>query len=326
MMMLHSPLTAPHLGALMLALTAGLAQASERQVSLSLKGPAELRAVLSVPDGIVRPPVALILAGSGPTDRDGNSPAGVQTDMYRKLSAALNAAGIATLRPDKRGIGQSVVADLREETLTFGDYVNDASAWINWLRADDTALGPVAVIGHSEGALVGLSAILKTPVSAYVSLAGAGENIADTLRRQLRASPGMTAALLSEADQTITALQRGQRVERVDPALLALFRPSVQPYLMSWMKLDPAALMSQLKGPALIVQGGRDLQVGVADAQRLAAAQPAAQLSVIGSMNHVLVEAPADPAGNLATYTRPELPLSPELIQTLTDFLHRALR
>ncbi len=190
-----------------------------------------MHAVLSVPDGAVRPPVALILAGSGPTDRNGNSSAGVQTDLYLKLSAALNAVGIATLRPDKRGVGQSAAADLREQHLTFSDYVHDASAWTEWLRADDAGLGQVAVIGHSGGALVGLAAALKTPISAYVSLAGAGENIADTLRRQLRASPGLTAAL-----------QRGQRVERVDPALQALFRPSVQPYLIAWMQLDPAAL------------------------------------------------------------------------------------
>ncbi len=311
-------------GILTLALTSGLAQASEREVSLSVPG-AELHATLSLPDGIARPPVALILAGSGPTDRDGNSVAGVQTDMYKKLSAALNAAGIATLRPDKRGVGQSAVAGLQEETLTFGDYVNDAAAWTGWLKADDT-LGHVAVIGHSEGALVGLAAALKTPVSAYVSLAGVGENIADTLKRQLQGNANLPPDLFEEASQTIDKLRAGQRVESVSAPLMALLRPSAQPYLISWMQLDPPALLAQLDIPALIVQGGRDLQVSVQDARSLAAAQPSAQLTLIETMNHVLVDVPEDPASNIASYSQPTLPLDPELIQALTSFLQRALK
>ncbi|AWN23893.1 alpha/beta hydrolase [Deinococcus irradiatisoli] len=320
-----SSLLAPiQFGALTLALTSGLAQASEREVSLNVPG-AELHATLSLPDGAARPPVALILAGSGPTDRNGNSVAGVQTDVYTKLSAALNAAGVATLRADKRGVGQSVPADRREEALTFGDYVNDASAWINWLKADDT-LGSVAVIGHSEGALTGLAAALKAPVSAYVSIAGAGENIADTLKRQLQGNANLPPDLFREASQAIDTLRSGQRVESVSAPLMALLRPSVQPYLISWMQLDPAALLAQLQVPALIVQGGRDLQVSVQDARRLAAAQPAAQLALIETMNHVLVDAPEDAAGNIATYSQPALPLNPALVQTLTSFLQRALK
>jgi uncharacterized protein len=331
-----------------LSLAGTSAQLQTQDVMLRVPG-AELHATLSLPIGVDRPPVVLILAGSGPTDRDGNSPAGVKTDVYRKLSAALGAADIATLRPDKRGVGMSTMADKREDALSFGDYVNDAAAWVKWLgmrqsgtgqsdagqsdagqsgagQSSTGQLGKIGIIGHSEGALVGLSAALKTPVSAYVSLASAGENIADTLTRQLHSNPNNPPALVAEADKIIGSLRTGQRVAQPSPALQSLFRPSVQPYLISWMRLSPAALIATLKVPTLIVQGDRDLQVGVQDAQLLAEAQPQAKLSVVAGMNHVLVDAPTDPAGNLATYTQPALPLSPKLLPPLLDFLSQNLK
>lgn len=301
-----------------------IAQAGEHEVTLQVDG-TELHATLRVPDGGTRPPVALILAGSGPTDRDGNSAAGLHTDMYKKLSVALNAAGIASLRPDKRGVGLSKTTQA-EASLTFTTLTDDATAWIRWLNDPHNGLGKVAVIGHSEGALVGLVAALNTPVTAYVSLAGAGENIADTLTRQVHSNPNNPPALVQEADQAIAALRMGHLVPQVSPALQALFRPSVQPYLISWMQLDPPALLAGFHHPALIVQGDRDVQVTVEDARKLSAAQPNAQLSVIPGMNHLLVDASADPAGNLATYTQPQVPLNAQFIQTLTTFLGSAFR
>ncbi|MFB9994874.1 alpha/beta hydrolase [Deinococcus oregonensis] len=313
-----------------LTFLAGSASAAsvDRAVSIQVPG-ATLQATLSVPQSVFRPPVVLILAGSGPTDRDGNSPAGINTDAYKKLAAALNTAGFAVLRPDKRGIGASLPTDRREEALTFTDYVNDASAWIRWLSTQPS-LGSIGVVGHSEGALVGLAAVLKTPVQAYVSLAGTGENIADTLTRQLHANPANPPALLTEADAAIQTLRSGKPVAKVSAALMTLFRPSVQPYLMSWMKLEPAAMMAQLavadpRVPTLILQGDRDLQVTSDDARKLSAAQPSAQLALIPGMNHVLVDAPADVAGNIATYNAPQQPLSAALLSTLTSFLKRTL-
>lgn len=310
--------------ALTLALLSGVAQATEREVTLQVDG-TELHATLSVPDGTKRSPVALILAGSGPTDRDGNSVAGLHTDMYKKLSVALNAAGIATLRPDKRGVGLSKTTQ-SEASMTFSTLTDDAAAWIRWLNDPHNGLGKVAIIGHSEGALVGLVAVQKTLVTAYVSLAGVGENIADTLTRQLHSNPNTPPALMQEADQAIASLRVGQLVPQVSPPLMVLFRPSVQPYLISWMQLDPPALLAKFHHPALIVQGDRDVQVRVEDARKLSAAQPKAQLSVIPGINHLLVDTPADPAGNLATYNQPQLPLNTQFIQTLTTFLKSAFR
>ncbi|TSA79946.1 alpha/beta hydrolase [Deinococcus detaillensis] len=302
----------------------GTVQARSEEVSLSVPG-AELHATLTIPDSVGCPPVLLILAGSGPTDRDGNSPLGVHSNVYRKLALALEGAGYAVLRPDKRLIGESTVSDPREDVLTFGTYIQDAEAWLRWL-GEQTDLAQVGVIGHSEGALIGLGAALYTPVSAYVSLAGAGESVTNLIIRQLHTNTAMPSPLLQEAERIMVSLQAGQTVAAVSSELMGLFRPSVQPYMISWMRLDPPAMLSRLNVPALIVQGDRDVQVSVQDAQNLAAAQPKAQLSVIVGMNHILVDAPAALPENLATYAQPELPLNTELVQTLTHFLDRVMK
>lgn len=307
-----------------LALTAGSALAASREVTLTVPG-ARLGATLSTPDGLPNPPVALILAGSGPTDRDGNAPPALKSNAYLKLAEALNTLGVATLRPDKRGVGASTAADPREEAVTFDTFVQDARAWMGWLRAQKT-FGKLVLIGHSEGSLVGLVALQDAPADAFVSLAGLGSPYADTLRRQLRANPNNPQALLDESDRILTELSAGRRVSAVSPLLAPLFRPSVQPFLISAFKYDPAALIGKLKVPTLIVQGDRDLQVTVQDAQMLAKAQPGAILLVVPGMNHLLVDAPADVPGNLATYTQPGLPLSPAFLDGLGSFLNGALK
>lgn len=302
---------------------------TSRDVALSVPG-AELHATLQTPDGVERPPIALILAGSGPTDRDGNNPLGVTVGSYRKLADALEAAGIATLRPDKRLIGASHASDPSEAALRFDDYVNDARAWLAWTATQHTqgtsTFGQLFLIGHSEGSLIGLAALQAppVPVAAFVSVAGPGENLAAIVRRQLHANPANPAALVAEGDRILDALLRGQTVAQVSAPLAGLFRPSVQPYWISELKFDPVTLIRQVTLPTLIIQGDRDLQVGVADAQKLAAAQPAAKLVIVPGMNHVLVDAPPDSAGNQATYAQPDRPLSADLITTLITFLKSA--
>lgn len=310
-----------------LALSLGSALAAQREVTLNVPG-ATLSGTLQTPD-TARPgakvPVALILPGSGPTNRDGDSAAG-PGGTYRKLAASLAARGIATLRADKRGIGKSVPADPREEALSFTDYVNDARAWVNWLAAQP-GLGPVALIGHSEGGLIALAALQEpAPVQALVLLAAPGESLGATIRRQIGQNPANPPALVEESNRILAALERGESVAEVSPVLAPLFRPSVQPYLKSSLGLDPARLIAAVKVPTLIVQGARDLQVRVQDAELLRAAQPAAQLQLVPGMNHVLVDVPLDMQANAASYADPNKVLAPALTLGVGEFLRAQLR
>ena len=297
------------------------AASTSREVTLA-DGTVTLHGTLLLPDGEARVPGVVIVAGSGPTDRDGNSrvgATGLHNDSLKLLATSLAARGIASLRFDKRAIGASHVTGLDEATLRFGTYVADAKAWTALLAAEPR-IDRVVLLGHSEGALVATLAAQGTAVAGVVTVAGAGEPAAVLLRRQFH-SGAMPAPLIAEADATLDSLAAGKPVAVPPPALLALFRPSVQPYLMSWLPLDPAKELAKVKVPVLIVQGTTDIQVAESDARLLAAARPDARLVLVDGMNHVLKVAPADRAANIATYNDPSLPLAPGLVDAIADFV-----
>ncbi len=261
----------------------------------------------------------LIVAGSGPTDRDGNSPLGVRAASLALIAAALAEAGIPSLRFDKRGIGASAAGAPPEEDMRFGIYVDDAAAWAQVLRRK-TGAARIVILGHSEGALIGTMAAAQVDAAGLIAIAGAGEPADAIILRQM-AEAGTPPALLDRCRAILALLRSGGRTDEVPAELAALFRPSVQPYLASWIAIDPAAETARLGCPVLVVQGDRDIQVSIADAERLAAAAADARLVIVQGMNHVLKRAPADRAGNAATYGADDLPLAPGLMEAIVGFV-----
>ncbi|WP_164962848.1 alpha/beta hydrolase [Rubrivivax sp. JA1026] len=277
-----------------------------------------LHGTLLRPGDAPQPLVALIVSGSGPTDRDGNNPMAGHNDALKLVAQALADAGIASLRYDKRGIAASAAAGADESKLRFDDYVDDAAAWAAQL-ARDGRFAAVAIVGHSEGATIAALAAAKAPAAGVVAIAGPGEPAAATLRRQLAGKLPPDLAERNEA--LLAALEAGRLVDEVPPALAALYRPSVQPYLVSWFRQRPADAVAALRVPCLIVQGDTDLQVSLADAQALQSAQPACRLARVAGMNHVLKAVPADRARQIASYADPTLPLAPGLAEAVVPFL-----
>ena len=263
---------------------------------------------------------ALILPGSGPTDRDGNSPLGISASTYRLLAEGLAGEGIATVRIDKRGIGASAFAAGREEDLRFTHLVDDARAWaVETARL--TGQPCVWLIGHSEGALVALAAVEDggDAVCGLILLSGAGRTARVVLEEQL--GPQLPEPLRTQAFHALAELEAGRLVPDAPAALAALFRPSVQPYMISWMALDPAELAAGYDGPIMIGQGSTDIQTTVVDAEAMAAAQPDARLVIWDGVNHLLKIAPADRAANIATYGNPDLPLAPGVVEDVAGFI-----
>ena len=281
--------------------------------------PAPLHATLLTPEGPTRA-VAVILPGSGPTDRDGNSPGGLIASSYRLLAEGLAERGVATVRIDKRGVGQSGPAMIAEQALTFQTYIDDARAWAAE-AARVTGQPCVWLIGHSEGSQIALATAQdgNPSVCGLVLLAGAGRPAGVILRDQFRA--GLPEALRAPAFAALDELEAGRTVTNAPPELAALFRPSVQPYLISWIGLDPTDLIRAYEGPVMIGHGSTDIQVGMVDANALSAARPAAHLVVWNGVNHVLKVAPADRAGNIATYGNPNLPLAPGVVDDVAGFI-----
>jgi len=274
----------------------------------------ELYGTLTVPILKGTFPVALIIAGSGPTDRNGNN-AQMKNNSLQMLAHELAAQGIASLRYDKRGIGKSASAMISEDQLRFDNYVEDAKAWAAQLKTD-SRFRELIIIGHSEGSLIGMLACEQADV--FVSLAGAGRPIDVILKEQLAVQLKGKKKLLRAANVGISKLKEGKLVEDSPSELFGLFRPSVQPYMISWMKYDPAVEIWKLKIPIVIIQGSTDLQVKEEDAVILFKAHPLnSRLIIIEDMNHVLKIAPLDREKNIETYSNPELPLAEELVKLL---------
>ncbi|AWN49119.1 alpha/beta hydrolase [Methylobacterium terrae] len=270
-------------------------------------------------------PVVLIVPGSGPTDRDGNNPGGVAAGTYRLLADALGARGIASLRIDKRGMYGSRPAASDANAVTLGDYVDDVRAWIAAIRARDAA-APVWLLGHSEGGLVALAAAAggMSDLAGLILAAVPGRPLGAVLREQLAANPA-NAVIMDEALAILARLEGGERVEAVSPVLLSLFRPEVQGFLISLMRVDPAALIAEVRAPVLILQGERDLQVGRADAEALHRANPASRLALLPEANHVFkAVAPDDRAANIAAYRDPGLPLAPGTVEAVAAVIEGA--
>lgn len=298
----------------LLAALAALGQ-SETNVSLQTET-GSIEGTLTMPDVKLPVPVALIIAGSGPTDRNGNNPM-MANNSLKMLSAELEKNGIASLRYDKRGIAKSQPAGMKEADLRFENYIQDAESWIKQLKQNKN-FSKIIVIGHSEGSLIGMIASQNENVSRFVSIAGAGQAADKIIREQLKAQPPF---VLEQSAPILDELLKGNRVNNVPQMLYSLFRPSVQPYMISWFRYDPQIEIAKLKKPVLIIQGTTDIQVSVEDAKRLQAAKNDAKMVVIEGMNHIFKKAEAERMKNIETYNQPDLPLHPELVSTIVTFV-----
>ena len=282
---------------------------------------------LRMPATTSKVPVVLIIAGSGPTDRNGNSGAAVTGNTYLMLADALASRGIATVRYDKRGIAASRASGPAEADMRFDIGVNDASLWIEKLR-NDVRFRSVIVAGHSEGSLVGMLAARQARADGYISIAGVASRASDVLRAQLKPQLAPYPALAAANESIIKSLEAGQTVPTLPPVVAGvpgvanLWRPSVQPYLISWFRYVPATEFAFFKRPALIIQGTTDIQVSVDEAKALAAAKPDATLKIIDGMNHLLKTAPAERMANIATYTQPDLPLVPAVTDAIAAYVN----
>jgi pimeloyl-ACP methyl ester carboxylesterase len=302
-------------------------------VSPAVSAPVETFVEVQGPSGVLKgtmlapadakgAPAVVIIPGSGPTDRDGNSPMGLKAAPYRLLAEALAGLGVASVRIDKRGMYASAAAAPDANKVTMADYAADAHAWAAMMRARTDA-PCVWLLGHSEGSLVALVASKDTTdLCGLVLVSGAGRPLGQILREQLKSNPA-NAPLLAQALPAIDKLEAGQHVDvtGMDPRLMPLFYPDVQGFLIDQMSYDPAKLAAAYNGLELVVQGTTDLQVTMVDAERLAGGRSGVTLVKLEGVNHVLKSAPQDRAANAATYADPSLPLAPGVAEAIAAFV-----
>lgn len=264
--------------------------------------------------------MVIMVPGSGPTDRDGNNQV-MKSNSLRYLAHGLAKEGISSIRVDKRGMFASADAgDANHVSVEI--YARDYRAWAEkGVSVSDREC--VFLLGHSEGGLmVSAAALMAKNICGIILVAAPGRPLGDVLREQLKANPA-NIIILKDAEAAISTLEAGERVDvsNYHSALKGLFNPAVQDYLISVFAVDPADILTRIDVPILIIQGENDIQVSVAQAERLGQAigQPPV---VIEGMNHVLKAAPASRLANLATYNSPDTPIDPMVVSAIANFIH----
>ncbi len=259
--------------------------------------------------------LVILIAGSGPTDRNGNQK-GMTNNSLQLLAEALANNNIAVYSYDKRIFAQMATGKLDEGSLSFDTFIDDAKAVLLHFK-NQKKYHTITIAGHSEGALIGLIAA-NGNADAYISIAGAGRSIDEVLLEQIEKQAPF---LKEEVEKNLATLKSGNTFELKNPMLASLFRSSVQPYMISWIKYNPQTEMKQLHIPTLIINGDKDIQVSVNDAQLLHQAKSDAQLKIISNMNHIFKEIKGDDTVNKASYTNPDLPVIPELPSVIATFI-----
>jgi pimeloyl-ACP methyl ester carboxylesterase len=265
--------------------------------------------------------LAIIIAGSGPTDRNGNSTVGAATNEYQMLAYSLNSQNIATFRYDKRGVAKSFYAGMKEGDLVFEDYVKDAEKIFEYLH-DTLGFKNIYLIGHSEGSLVAMLASEKKKVDGYISVAGAGRTINEVLEQQLQDAP-WPDSVKQQIKPIFNQLKKGKVVNSIPSQLELVFRKSIQPYMISWMKYDPQKEIKKLNCPILILQGACDIQVTELDAKNLHEANKKSVLDIIPGLTHTLKNAGEDCVDQNKTYTDGSMPIDEKLVKDIVVFIKR---
>ncbi len=261
--------------------------------------------------------LAIIISGSGPTDRDGNNTS-LKSDYLKMLAEGLIKSEISSYRYDKRGVGKSKGNLKTVSEINFNDYVNDVVSIINHFK-ETKKYKKITVIGHSEGALIGMIAS-KSIADSFISIAGTGEDYLTLIERQLSIQPeyikSMSAPILKQ-------LKNKKLVDSVPPLLNSLFRSDIQMYLIEASSYQPATEISKLDIPVLIIQGTNDIQIDINDAIILDKAAKNSQLKLIEGMNHVFRQASQNRLLNLQTYGNPHLPIDNNLVKLISAFIDK---
>ena len=258
----------------------------------------------------------IIIAGSGPTDRDGNQTNGKNNSLKFLAEGIVNHKN-DVFNFDKRLFVQIKTGKIDEKKTSFNDMIFDVKNIIQYFKAQNK-YKKIIIAGHSEGSLIGMIAG-NGNADAFISIAGAGKSADLIIEEQIEK---LAPSLKEEVHQGFEKLRKKEIFENKNPMLASIFRESVQPYIISWIQYNPQVEIKKLKIPILIVNGTKDIQVGVADANLLKLAKPDAEIQIIENVNHVLKEIIGDQNENMASYTNPNLPVSKIVLEKVNNFIN----
>lgn len=261
-----------------------------------------------------KPDLAILIAGYGPTDRDGNQNF-LKTNNIKKLAIGLTKNGIATFRYDKRIVKQ-IRQNNVDKNLSFDDFVADAIDVLDYFK-NLNQYNKIYIVGHDQGSLIGMLAA-KDKADGFISIAGAGQTIDSVIIEQIeKTAPQFTA----DTKRIFNILKSGKTTTDYPVALSSIFNIETQRFFMSWMKHNPVDIISTLNVPALIINGTKDLQVSEAEALVLKEAAKDASIQIIKNMNHVMVTIAGDDLENSKSYNESQRPLADGLLEKIISFI-----
>jgi alpha/beta superfamily hydrolase len=258
----------------------------------------------------------IIIPGSGPTDRNGNNNF-MKNNSLKYLAESLALNGIASYRFDKSVLSYTQKDTTKLEILTFDTFIKETTSVINYFKTSKT-YDKILVAGHSQGSLVGMIAA-KNNADGFISIAGSGRTIDKNIIEQI---DKQAPILKTESSTVLKHLKNGELVENVNPLLNSLFRKSVQPFLISWLKYNPQTELKKLEIPVLIIQGSNDIQISKFDAELLHQSNKNSKLKIIEDMNHILKTIKGTIDENMSSYSNPNLPISKELTRAIVNFVN----
>ncbi len=266
-------------------------------------------------DQMYKTNLVILIAGSGPTDRNGNQK-GMVNNSLKFLAEGIVDLKTDVFRFDKSIIAQIAAGKIDETKNLFQSNIDDVLDIIKYFKAN-YKYKKIIIAGHSEGSLVGMVAA-NGNADGFISIAGAGRSANLIIDEQVaKQMPDVK----DEVHANLEMLKKGQTFENKNPNLAMLFRASVQPYLISWFQFNPQDEIKKLTIPVLIVNGTKDIQVSIDDAKLLKNAKPDSKLELIENMNHVFKEIKGETPENMASYSNPSLPVCKDLISKIKDFL-----
>ncbi|MCG2420408.1 alpha/beta hydrolase [Aequorivita sp. F47161] len=272
---------------------------------------------LLIPENNEKQVLAIIIGDSGPVDRNGNQQMMVNNSL-KLLAEGLYQNNIASFRYDKRIVKQMKSRALTEKNIQFDDFIDDAIAIIQYFKKDNR-FSEIHIIGHGQGSLVGMVAAQKG-VASFISIAGAGQELDDLIVAQLeQQSPGLVESARNSFDE----LRANGAAYNYSPGLASIFRKELQPFIYTWMQYNPNTEIKKLDIPVLIINGEKDIQVQVSEAELLKKAQPDAEYEIIPNMNHIFKEIEGNDLENSKSYNIYNLPVIPKLISVISDFVKK---
>ncbi|NJB38077.1 alpha/beta hydrolase [Croceivirga sp. JEA036] len=288
------------------------AQHKQAKIMFNYDG-VSFKGILSYPESKKPMPLAIFIPGSGPVDMDGNQKPMLQADYILQLADSLNNRGIAFWRFDKAAVLNDIIA--KKPELVFEDLVQNVGQMLTHFE-DNGNFSGYHILGHSQGSLVGM--LQKHPkIKSFTSIAGPANSIDTILIHQIKKQSPELAAIASKHFKELMATDT---IQELNPMLFSIFAPQNQKFIRSWANYNPAEELKKLELPVLILNGDLDIQVSITEAEALYKASPKATYQILDNTTHVLKEVALKEKG-LETYTNPNFPISPQLINAIEKFI-----